>query len=90
MNEFQKLQSERLAQYRKKKCSTCAGVLALPKKKIKEFYEAMLDNTVTAPVISQVLENWGITASVTAITNHRRGKDGYATHMDQIKKAAGL
>lgn len=90
MNEFKKLQSEKLLQHRKKKCVMCAGVLAQPKTRVKSFYEAMLDINISAPVISEVLNSWGVSASVTSVHNHRRGVKGYAAHLDEIKKAAGL
>ena len=90
MNDFQKAQHAVLIEHQKKKCMTCTGIMAMPKTKIKMFYEAMLDNTITAPVITDVLNGWGIATSVTTIQNHRRGKENYASHMAEIKKAAGL
>jgi hypothetical protein len=90
VNEFQKLQHQKVIEYRKKKCLTCSGVLALPKTKQKQFYEAMLDPTISSQVISDVLQNWGIASSETTINAHRRGKDSYAEHMSALKKAAGI
>lgn len=90
MNEFEKLQHKKLIEQRQKKCVTCSGVLGLPKTKIKQFYEALLDHSISAPVISEVLNDWGIASSTSTILNHRHGRDSYAAHMAVIKKAAGI
>jgi hypothetical protein len=90
MNEFQKAQHAKTIELQKKKCTTCTGILAMPKSKIKSFYDAMLDPTINAPTIADVLSSWGIATSVTTIQNHRRGEHNYASHMVTIKKAAGL
>jgi hypothetical protein len=90
MNEFKKLQHEKAIERRKTKCLLCSGIISQPKARVKDFYEAMLDGNIGAPVICEVLEKWGIAASITTIQNHRRGQKGYGPHMDEIKKAAGL
>jgi len=90
MNEFEKLQHQKLIEQQQKKCVTCAGILNLPKPKIKQVYEAFLDHSISGPVISDVLNSWGIAASTSTIQNHRRGRDSYAAHMAKIKKAAGI
>ena len=90
MSEFQKLEHKKAIEQREKKCMLCCGILAQPRKKILDFYEATLDRNIRASTIVEVLKRWGVASSETAINNHRRGKDGYAKHMESIQKAAGL
>lgn len=90
MNEFEKLQHQKVIAYQKKKCLTCSGVFTLSKARLKQFYEAMLDPTISSQVISEVLRGWGVASSESTINAHRRGKDNYAQHMSEIKKAAGV
>lgn len=90
MSEFKALQAEKKTQRAERcgKCMLCAQVLELPKKKLADFYEAMLTKSITNEVILDVLKGWDVKTSVTTITNHRNGRNGLAKHMAAIKKAA--
>jgi hypothetical protein len=87
MNEFEKLQHARLIESKQKKCLLCSGVLSQNKTRIKAFYEAMLDKSITIPVIVDVLQSWGVASGPTVIQNHRTGAKSYADHLANIKKA---
>lgn len=90
MSDFQKLEHKRSLEQKAKKCLTCSGIKAQPRQRIRDFYEAMLDRSISSVTILEVLKTWNVAASETTIRNHRRGNDGYANHMEDIKKAAGL
>ena len=91
MSEFKKVQDERKTTKQETggKCNLCTHVLTQPKKRIVDFYEAMIDRTIENQTIKSVLTSWGISSSETVITNHRNGRNGYAMHMANLRKAAG-
>ena len=91
MNEFKKKQAEIIAEKVEAggRCVLCSGLLALPPKKIADFYEAMLDKDIEAPTILEVLKTWKIKSSLTTINNHRAGRKGFARHMAILKEKAG-
>jgi hypothetical protein len=91
MSEFKQLEEDRK---RKRideggRCKFCIQILALPKPKIVDFYNAMLDtDNITSQTITDVLRSWNIDVSKTGVDNHRRGYESYGTHMVTIKKVA--
>lgn len=90
MSEFKKAVEEKRTQKANNggRCALCQGVLGLPKKKIADFYEAMLDTNIDAPTILEVLAKWKVHTSLTTINNHRAGRKGLSSHMAVLKKAA--
>lgn len=71
------------------RCKLCASILKLEKSKIKDFYDALLDRTITTATIVEVLSNWDIQVSTTAVVHHRTGKHNHARHIEVLKKAGG-
>lgn len=92
MSEFKALQAEKKEQRvaRGGRCRMCNQILELPKKKLVDFYDAMVDDDIGNETIVRVVGNWGVTTSITTIADHRKGRKGLAPHMATIKKAAGL
>jgi len=90
-NEFNKRQAQATQARldKKNQCQFCPKILALPPGKITDFYDAMIDNSIEAQTIFDVITKWGIEVSYTALRNHRSGTRGFASHMATIKKAAG-
>lgn len=87
MNEFEKLQHQRMIEAKQKKCLLCTAILSQKKSRVKDYYDAMLNKSINIPVIVKVLEDWGIAASETVVSNHRAGRKSYGDHMEEIRKA---
>ena len=92
MNDFQKFQDKETAKKIEAggRCNLCTSVLALPKRKQVDLYNAMIDNGITHETIYLVLGQWNVLTSKTTVQNHRQGIKGFATHMDRLKKSAGI
>jgi hypothetical protein len=69
-----------------KKCLFCSGAKSLKPKQLTDLYEAMLNKSIEHATILKVLASWGVTTSMTTITNHRSGAQGYWEHMANLKK----
>lgn len=91
LSEFIKLQEE-VTNTRASnggKCILCSTVFSLSKKKQLDFYEAMLNKKITTETILAVLRSWGVKTSLTSVTTHRNGSQGYAKHMTIFKDKVG-
>ena len=88
MNEFTKRQQDKDISRRDSggKCKLCTGALTLPKTKLRDLYNALIDRKIETVVILDVLDSWGIETSKTAIINHRNGKHGTASHMEMLRE----
>lgn len=90
MSEFMTAQAEKKKQKEARcgRCVLCAQILELPKKKIADFYEAMVEDSIDNETIVRVVTGWGVKTSKTTVSDHRKGRRGLAAHMASIKKAA--
>jgi hypothetical protein len=90
MSEFKELQQKNANDLTVNggRCKLCSSVLKLEKSKIKDFYEALIDRTITHATIVEVLGNWDIKTSMSTMSYHRTGGYGHAQHIETLRKAA--
>ena len=90
MSEFKELQQKNANDHTVSggRCRLCTSVLKLEKSKRKDFYEALLDRTITNATIVEVLGNWDIMTSISTVSIHRTGGHGHAQHIETLRKAA--
>lgn len=69
------------------RCKLCSAILNLDVSKIRDFYEALMDRSITNATIVEVLDNWEIPTSISTISIHRTGRENHARHIEILRKA---
>jgi len=76
---FKKLNDRKISERLGSKCLLCKQVHALPKQKVRQYRNALIDRSIMSGVIVDVLADWGVKTSETTVTNHRNNRSPRCT-----------